>query len=147
VSPLYCISVRIMAVHPCSASPNASNLRFLFSSPESSDLHCDCLLREALHALTRVPSSVRVVSRRRRRPSSRSRRLRDPRIFQCADHHDALYCDSFGVGRLFTVYMNPFSRSPSRWWYMYLLTHFRSILQYLFMIIYYYNIRVPSAVT
>jgi hypothetical protein len=74
---------------------------------------------------TRVPSprsSVRVVSRRRRL-SSRSRRLlRDPRIFQCADHHDALYCDSV-LEALHGLHEPVFSFAQSRRVvYMYLLT-------------------------
>jgi hypothetical protein len=46
VSPLYCILhlFEFMVVHPCSRRQTPLTFAFLFS-PESSDLHCDCLLR------------------------------------------------------------------------------------------------------
>jgi hypothetical protein len=39
-----------------------------------------------------------------------------PRIFQCADHHDALYCDSW-LRRLLHGLHEPVFRSSSRWSY------------------------------
>jgi hypothetical protein len=115
VSPLYCIlhSFEFMVVHPCSRRQTPLTFAFL-SLPESSDLHCDCLLREALHALhechrpfVRSVSSV-VVVLPRGRGFSAIRESFNVQIIMM------LYI-VIHLGRLFTVYMNPFSRSPSRW--------------------------------
>jgi hypothetical protein len=58
-SPLLHIAfVRIGGASFCSRRQTLSNLRFPSLLPNLSDLHCDCLLREALHAY-RVPSLVR----------------------------------------------------------------------------------------
>jgi hypothetical protein len=74
VSPLYCIlhSFEFMAVHPFARVAKRSlTFAFLLFSPNLSDLHCDCLLREALHALHECHRLVRPFVSRRRLSSGR----------------------------------------------------------------------------
>jgi hypothetical protein len=106
-SPLLHIAFVRIAVHPLLSRQTPLTFAFLLFSPNLSDLHCDCLLREACP--TRVPSPVRpssvvVVFPRGRGGFSAIRESFNVQIIMM------LYCDSFGW-RLFTVYMNPFSRS------------------------------------
>jgi hypothetical protein len=114
-----------MAVHPFARRQTLSNLRFPSFSPNLSDLHCDCLLREALHAphechrLVRpfASSVVVVVVLPRGRGGSAIRESFNVQIIMM------LYIVIHSVGEALHGLHEPvFSFAQSRLVYMYLLT-------------------------